>query len=145
MKISKSTEWPDRGDAEEQPGTIYSIEIGTDGMKVPPDFEKTVDALMDALELHYHKALDYDGAEQEFGVKGEIFGITRKVRKLKRVVWDGRDPLYEGAQEMTMDLIGNSLLMLRMLKGTSDKYAALWRDNHGNKPKFGPRLGHGQF
>ncbi len=111
----------------------YSITF-YDG-QAPPSFEHTMDALMDAIELHYEKAKDYDGDENEFGLKGEIIGITRKVRKLKRVLWDGKDPLFEGAQEITMDLIGSCLLTLRMQKQVSDKYRAKWRINP-NKPDF---------
>lgn len=131
VNIKRSTEQPDgSGNIE------YSIRFHPSD--APPEFTDTMDALMDAIELHARKALDYDGMENEFGVKGELLGISRKYRKLKKILWDGKDPLFEDAQEMTMDLIGNAALMLRMLKKTSDKYSATWRDNHQNKPTFGP-------
>lgn len=114
----------------------YTIDIVTVG-SAPPDFEGTMDAMMDALELHYQKAKDYDGDENEFGMRGEIIGITRKVRKLKRILWDGKDPLFEGSQEILMDLIGSAALTLRMQKKVSDKYRAKWRVNP-NKPDFPP-------
>jgi hypothetical protein len=120
---------------------IYSVEFIPD--EGPPNFEGTMDALMDAVELHYQKALDYDGDENEFGLKGEILGITRKVRKLKRLYWDGKDPLFEGGQEMLMDLIGNALLMLRMQKAKKDKYLAKWRKPvASDRPDF-PMFGWG--
>jgi hypothetical protein len=106
-------------------GIQYSITF--DPKSAPPEFDDTMAALMDAVELHYNKAKDYDGDESEFGLKGEIIGITRKIGKLKRLYWDGRDPIFEGGQELLMDLIGNTLLMLRMQKKVKDKYRAEWR------------------
>lgn len=114
----------------------YTIDIPTLDSEAP-GLEDTLDALMDAIELHAVKAKDYHGDENQFGLKGEIIGLTRKIGKLKRLYWDGKDPLFEGGQELLMDLIGNAALMLRMQKKTSDKYRAGWRDNHGNKPTFG--------
>lgn len=105
--------------------------------EAPPEFEATMDALMDALELHHQKALDYDGMENEFGLKGEIIGLTRKMGKLKRIYWHGKDPLFEDGQEILMDLIGSTLLMLRMQKKVKDKYLARWRIPKGpDKPDF---------
>lgn len=103
----------------------------------PPEFEGTMDAVMDALELHYQKALDYDGDESEFGLKGEVIGLTRKMGKLKRIYWDGKDPLFEDGQELLMDLLGSTLLMLRMQKKLKDKYLAKWRAPvAADKPDF---------
>jgi hypothetical protein len=119
-----------------QAHAAFEYTISFDAHNSPPDFEGTMDALMDAVELHYDKALDYDGMENEYGLKGEIIGITRKVGKLKKYYWDGKDPLFEKGQEVLMDLVGSALLMIRMQKKVSDKYKARWRDNSANKPDF---------
>jgi hypothetical protein len=136
LKLSKD---PQTDDTSTRSADRIIYVISFDLEDAPPDFEGTMDALMDAVELHYSKALDYDGDENEFGLKGEILGITRKVRKLKRLYWDGKDPLHEGGQEMLMDLIGNALLMLRMQKDKSDKYRSKWRNPiAGDRPDFPP-------
>jgi hypothetical protein len=107
--------------------------------QAPPDFEGTMDALMDAVELHYKKALDYDGMENEYGLKGEVIGLSRKMGKIKKIFWDGKDPIFEGGQEILMDLIGSAALMLRMQKKVKDKYRAEWRAPvSSDKPDFPP-------
>jgi hypothetical protein len=115
----------------------YTIDIIAVGSEAP-DIEATLDAFMDAIEMHAVKAKDYDGMENRFGLKGEVIGMTRKSDKLVKIIWEGKDPLFEGAQEIMMDLIGTMGIMLRMQKKIKDKYRASWRDNHGNKPTFGP-------
>jgi hypothetical protein len=131
MRIEKSS-FPEPVDGV---GLSYSISFNKSD--APPDFEGTMDALMDALELHYQKALDYDGMENEFGLKGEIIGLTRKMGKLKRIYWYGKDPLFEDGQELLMDLIGTTALMLRMQKKVNDRYRSKWRQSKTeDKPDF---------
>lgn len=116
---------------------IYTISF--DSFDAPPDFEGTLDALMDAIELHERKARDYDGMENEYGLKGEVIGLSRKMGKIKKIFWDGKDPIFEGGQEILMDLIGSAALMLRMQKKIKDKYRSNWRAPvSSDRPDFPP-------
>lgn len=108
------------------------------------NFRDILEGWLDALEFHEMKSRDYKARGKagsnpwSLGIKGEYPGISRKLQKLHEVVWEGKDLLFEGAQEIIMDMMGALGLMLHEQKLIKDKYSASWRDNHGNKPTFGP-------
>lgn len=136
----------DEDEAFDSPMTIQmarvdghtSYVVALDGTE-NPNFRCIMEAWLDSLEMHERKARDYAARDEGFnlGLRGEFVGISRKVQKLKRIVWDGKDPLFEGAQEILMDLMGQVGLALMEQKRVKDKYFSQWRDNHRNKPTFG--------
>jgi hypothetical protein len=118
---------------------VYLIKL--DG-KENPNFQKILEAWLDALEFHEMKSRDYSERDEpgvwNLGLRGEWPGVTRKIQKLHKIIWKGKDVLFEGGQEIMMDLMGALGLLLHEQKKISDKYSATWRDNHSNKPTFGP-------
>jgi len=104
------------------------------------EFRAILEGWLDALEYHEFKSKGYKNRDKfSLGIRGEFVGFWRKAQKLYSSVWEDK-PLVvaEGTQEVLMDAFGSLGLMLHALKVTSDKYSAAWRDNHGNKPTFGP-------
>lgn len=107
-------------------------------------FRQILEGWLDALEFHELKSQGYpDRGEAgstpwSLGLKGEWPGVTRKIQKLHSIVWKGKDLLFEGGQEIMYDLMGAIGLMISEQRKISDKYSATWRDNHSNKPTFGP-------
>lgn len=128
---------------ENGPKGTRSYTIDLDGTE-NANFKNVLEAWLDALEFHELKSRDYDERGNEgdhvwdLGLKGEWPGVTRKIQKLHKIIWKGKDVLFEGGQEIMMDLMGALGLMLLEQKRISDKYNASWRINSGNKPTFGP-------
>jgi hypothetical protein len=116
--------------------TAYLIELdGTENA----NFRQILEGWLDALELHEERSRNYQERDIfSLGMKGEFVGVMRKVQKLYHSVWNGGKLTNEGDQEVLMDLMGSVGLMLSEYRKTRDKYSARWRDNHGNKPTFGP-------
>lgn len=117
----------------------YTIELmGTENA----NFKSILEGWLDALEYHELKSHDYSERDEpgvwNLGLKGEWPGVTRKMQKLHKIVWKGKDVLFEGGQEIMMDLMGAIGLMLHEQRKISDKYSASWRNNSSSKPTFGP-------
>jgi hypothetical protein len=130
MKISKETS--DFNDA-----TSYTIDLdGTENA----EFREILEGWLDALEYHEFKSRGYKNRRIfSLGIRGEFVGFWRKAQKLYSSIWEKEGLLVgEGVQEVLMDTFGSVGLMLHDYRKTSDKYRANWRDNHGNKPTFGP-------
>jgi hypothetical protein len=103
------------------------------------EFQDILDGWLDALEYHEYKSRGYKKRDVfSLGIKGEFVGFWRKAQKLLPLIWESKTLTGEGTQEVLMDTFGSVGLMLQALRKTSDKYSASWRDNHGNKPTFGP-------
>lgn len=65
------------------------------------------------LEHFLPKNADYgDQHRSGLGPRGEFVGLHRKMAKLEKAVWEGKQMNHEGPQEMLRDLIGTALLML---------------------------------
>lgn len=56
------------------------------------------------------KAADYGSTFEELGIKGQYSDIHRKVRKLKRAMWEGEELSGEQIDEILADLVGNCLI-----------------------------------
>lgn len=68
------------------------------------------------LHLFAQKNKDYGNNAQELGLRGQFADIWRKIAKLKKSMWDGEELLFEGTDEVIMDLIGHLFLSLNMLR-----------------------------
>lgn len=68
------------------------------------------------LRLFAQKNKDYGNNAQELGLRGQFADIWRKIAKLKKSMWDGEELLFEGTDEVIMDLIGHLFLSLNMLR-----------------------------
>ena len=71
------------------------------------------------LELFLLKCKDYsteDGFNwaEVLGDKAQFVDLWRKIGKLYNGLWEGRDMEGESVEEIVMDLIGHSLLILEM-------------------------------
>jgi len=121
-----------------KPGeTAYLIELdGTENA----EFKQILEGWIDALEMHEYASHDYKNRELfGLGIRGEFVGFWRKAQKLHAEVWEQKLKLTrEGVQEVLMDCMGAVGLMLSEQRKNKDGYSASWRDNHNNKPTFGP-------
>jgi len=72
--------------------------------------------LPDLVQMFRSKARDY-GSRGHFtadalGSRGQFAEIWRKVGKLKRCMWDGKDMQYEQTDEILADLFGHIMLAI---------------------------------
>lgn len=74
------------------------------------------DILPDAARLFVKRNKDYGDGANELGLKGQYADINRKVKKLKRILWDGIEPTGESAEEIALDLIGHLGLTIDMIR-----------------------------
>lgn len=80
--------------------------------------------LPDLLELYLNKSKDYGDDEDtgdDLGPKGPFVDMFRKMKKLRRALWDGVELEGEGPEEIMQDLVGHIFIIL-------DKMA---RESHG--------------
>ena len=66
------------------------------------------------LHLFAQKNKDYGNNAGELGLRGQFADIWRKIAKLKKSMWDGEELLFEGTDEIILDLIGHLFLSLNM-------------------------------
>lgn len=104
------------------------------------EFREILEGWLDALEYHEFKSRGYKNRRIfSLGIRGEFVGFWRKAQKLYSSIWEKEGLLVgEGVQEVLMDTFGSLGLMLHDYRKSSDKYSARWRDNHSNRPTFGP-------
>lgn len=75
-----------------------------------------VDQLPDWIDEFARKNADYGDTSNHLGARGQYAELWRKVGKLKRVMWDGKDLNFEQADEILRDLIGHCFLALLFLE-----------------------------
>jgi hypothetical protein len=90
---------------------------------MPPDDpyeEMEGEILNDLLNNFSHKSQDYGDTFKYLGLGGQYSDIYRKVRKLKKVMWDGGYLEDENAEEILSDLFGNILISIWLLRHPDD-------------------------
>jgi hypothetical protein len=110
--------------ADDRVNGILRIEVEN----APNDQAKRIvlSVLPKVLSLYLNKSKDYDGnvmAMFNLGPKACFVDLWRKVGKLKGALWDGRPMVGEQADEILMDLVGHTLIILD----------ELWTDEIGPK------------
>jgi hypothetical protein len=63
------------------------------------------------------KSQDYGDVFKELGVKGQYSDMHRKMRKLKKALWDDEVLVGEQSEEILADLFGNVLIALWLMDG----------------------------
>lgn len=78
--------------------------------------ERIASDLMPQWWEHFNaKNKDYGDAPHELGAKGEYAELYKKMRKLKRGLWDGEELAGEQVDEVLLDMIAHCFLALDML------------------------------
>ena len=107
-----------------------------DDLIISLDDESPVDSLLiqhlpHVVQMFRSKARDY-GSGRHFtadalGARGQFAEIWRKVGKLKRCMWDGKDMAYEQTDEILADLFGHIMLAIDYNEADSvaNKYRSL--------------------
>jgi hypothetical protein len=87
------------------------------------------------LALFDSKNKDYGaGGHEGLGIRAQYVDLSRKVLKLKRVMWDNQGLEHEQVDEVLLDLIGHCFLTLNLLSH-SEMGEALEREwVYGNDP-----------
>lgn len=93
------------------------------------------------------KAADYNdnGNEnhRQLGVRGQFADIWRKIGKLKKALWEGRQLVGEQPREILMDLIAHCFLTIAVIDGdnpigpvdmTSEEFAQAYRQAAAQMP-----------
>jgi hypothetical protein len=62
------------------------------------------------------KRQDYRDAFMDLGSKGQYSEIHRKVKKLKRAVWDGFDLFGESPEQVAEEIIPHCVMMIYLLR-----------------------------
>jgi len=90
---------------------------------VPNVYDSMVERLLPPLvENFLMKSGDYgEDGFQELGARGQYSEIHRKVKKIKRVLWDGEELKHESVEEVVADLFGHILILTYLLKGSSQE------------------------
>ena len=71
--------------------------------------------------LFLEKNAGYGDMADDLGAKAQLVDIHRKVGKLKRALWDGKEIGEENVREVTMDLIGHCFLLLHTLESDEEE------------------------
>lgn len=75
----------------------------------------------EAMQVAVDKSQDYgDDADTELGAKGQYAEIHRKMRKLKRALWEGHELTGEPVEEVLMDLMSHCALAIDNLRAAGD-------------------------
>lgn len=90
---------------------ISATSIALDFQNIPTKeaYRIITEVLPDVLELFLQKNADYGEDPLRLGAKGAFADIWRKVKKLKRAVWDDQALTGEQPEEIYADLIGHCL------------------------------------
>lgn len=72
-------------------------------------------------ELFLQRNADYGDNADYLGAAGQFADIWRKIRKLKKGMWDGEPLTGEQIDEILLDLIGHCFLSLDMLENDNRK------------------------
>lgn len=78
-----------------------------------------------AIARFARKSLDYGDAADELGPRAQFVDINRKIKKLKRALWDGETLQGEQPIEILDDLIAHCLLAREMLSRQSEGFGVL--------------------
>lgn len=108
-------------DGAKEDGTqMFWINLGVPAELVPPHTQEILrTVVVDALALWVRRNVEYGDEAKELGAKGQYADINRKVRKLKRLLWDEDVPAWaisEDVEQVVMDLIGHSILTIDLLR-----------------------------
>lgn len=94
------------------PARMWPSEAAKNIMKfILPEWQK----------LFLDKNAGYGDMADELGPKAQLVDIHRKVGKLKRALWDGKEIGEEDIREVTMDLIGHCFLLLHTLENDEEE------------------------
>lgn len=64
-----------------------------------------------ALARYHAKSVDYSGTKRDLGPRGQFSDMWRKLKKLKKALWDGQQLVGEQPDEIIDDLIAHCLLI----------------------------------
>lgn len=79
------------------------------------------DLVPEWAHMFVRKNLGYGEMHQDLGVKAQYVDMHRKVRKLKRALWDLQDIGDETPREVLMDLIGHCFLTIALIDTEEEK------------------------
>lgn len=86
------------------------------------DAKKITDHLVPEWRHHFlRKNAGYGNMHQDLGVKAQYVDMHRKVRKLKRALWDLQDIGDESPREVLLDLIGHCFLTIALIDAEAEK------------------------
>jgi len=87
----------------------------------PDNLKWIAEQQLEWLEEFARKARDY-GNEDEFnlGLAGQYADMSRKFKKLRRAMWDGKELTGEQPAEILHDLIGHAWITLYRMQKMED-------------------------
>lgn len=68
------------------------------------------------ISFYKQKNQDYQSHGEEFGVRGEVHNMGKKMGKLKRALWDGEPLVGEQPEEILLDMVGHCMQALYLLR-----------------------------
>jgi len=71
--------------------------------------------LPETMDMWKQKNLEYANVPFMFETIGELIEIVRKALKLRAMLYCGDDSQHEQPEEVAMDLVGHSLMLIYML------------------------------
>ena len=106
--------------AEPDETQMLWLNIGIPAELVPDHTQRILQEIVpDVLRLWIRRNVEYGDEAKELGAKGQYADINRKVRKLKRLLWDDNVPAWavsEDKEQVLMDLVGHCLLTIDLLR-----------------------------
>jgi hypothetical protein len=86
------------------------------------DAKKIIEDLVPEWAHHFiRKNAGYGNMHQDLGVKAQYVDMHRKVRKLKRALWDLQDIGDESPREVLLDLIGHCFLTMALIDAEAER------------------------
>jgi hypothetical protein len=111
---------------------VLDINLGSQDVR----WNKTLETIIGGHTVNYsalieqwiqqfiYKNKDYQDGADDLGAPGQYAEIHRKIRKLKKAMWDGEPLSGEPAREVLLDLIGHCFLAIKHMD----------ENNYGGKP-----------
>lgn len=87
--------------------------------------------LLPEIKEHMYEGFQHYGDNHnELGVRGQFADIWRKIKPLKRALWDGETLTRESPRQICLDLIGHCLLTILMLDEQAHGSLGFTRDTN---------------
>lgn len=112
--------WNEHANSDPDDSNPGARSIHFSNVKNPLTIDIINNILPDALDLYIAKSEDYGNTADTLGAQGQFADIWRKIGKLKRFMWDGVQPNFEGSEEILKDILGHTLLSLHYLRNNKD-------------------------
>lgn len=99
-------------------------------------YNEMIEMIPELRQKFLAASADYGDAFKELGLAGQYSDMHRKMKKLKRAMWDGVPLTRESAEEVLGDLFGHILISLYLLRHEDDDQGGGVEDSIPVEPEY---------